>query len=620
MLRRWELLAILVPALCGQAQTNHFFLPQNPVAAAYVLGRLSNQELVAAPRSEFVYVALLERKGLDRKYRLEALEGLSKIRQTDPPTELLRIIVELDKKGEQTTQTLQDLGQILLRFKSDELKTKRPALTELATRSQLQVSRQIGWAGVVEADKSLEPSWKDVETNPRQLVDLLLAVPLIQPPELKQGLFPKIEQLVREADSPELKRAAMTALVAIPGHEPESFKILAKAVETGNERSTAVESLARIPLKSWPQELVPSLVSNLVSYLQTTPSVDRMGTGFAEVLQLAGDAATLLPEAEARSATRTLRGLGPAVFVLHAVYEQMRFDKQFLVVEVGKPMGITLQNDDAMPHNLAILTPGALEEIGQAAEKMSAEPDAAGRLYVPTSAKVLYATKLVSPGQKAQLAFTAPSESGEYPFVCTFPGHWRRMVGTLAVVPDVEAYLAVHAAAPQPRITEWKLADLASDLGQVGTGRDLIGGKELFSKLACIQCHKLGEQGYSFGPNLTDVFTRYKQDRASVLDQILEPSKLIDERYRNLNFEVKDEDEPVTGMVIKEDAETVTVQTGPADSLIRILKKSDILKRTPQLSSPMPLGLLNTLSKEQILDLLAYIESGGNMPSHDHEH
>ena len=46
------------------------FLPKSPVAAAYVLARLSNKELIEAPRSEFVYVALLQRAGLDRKYRL----------------------------------------------------------------------------------------------------------------------------------------------------------------------------------------------------------------------------------------------------------------------------------------------------------------------------------------------------------------------------------------------------------------------------------------------------------------------------------------------------------------------------------------------------------------------
>src|SRR5688572_25323393 len=66
-----------------EAPRKTLFLPKSPVAAAYILNRLSNQELQEAPRSEFVYVALLGRKGLDRKFRMEALEGLAKIRQTD---------------------------------------------------------------------------------------------------------------------------------------------------------------------------------------------------------------------------------------------------------------------------------------------------------------------------------------------------------------------------------------------------------------------------------------------------------------------------------------------------------------------------------------------------------
>src|SRR5437868_9588111 len=78
------------PAAVAQTSQPNFFLPQNPVAAAYVLGRLSDQELIAAPRSEFVYVALLQRKGLDSKYRLEALSGLAAIRHTSQLTETLR--------------------------------------------------------------------------------------------------------------------------------------------------------------------------------------------------------------------------------------------------------------------------------------------------------------------------------------------------------------------------------------------------------------------------------------------------------------------------------------------------------------------------------------------------
>ena len=70
-------------------------MPKNPTAAAYVLSRLSNKELIAAPRSEFVYVALLQRGGVDRKYRVEALEGLAKLRHTDRLTELLAGLVEL---------------------------------------------------------------------------------------------------------------------------------------------------------------------------------------------------------------------------------------------------------------------------------------------------------------------------------------------------------------------------------------------------------------------------------------------------------------------------------------------------------------------------------------------
>jgi hypothetical protein len=34
----------------------------------------------------------------------------------------------------------------------------------------------------------------------------------------------------------------------------------------------------------------------------------------------------------------------------------------------------------------------------------------------------------------------------------------------------------------------------------------------------------------------------------------------------------------------------------------------------------MPIGLLNTLTKDQILDLLAFVDSGGNVPAHDHKH
>src|SRR2546426_225900 len=97
------------------------FLPKSPVAAAYVLSRLSNKELIEAPRSEFVYVALLQRKELERKYRVEALEGLAKIRNSDTLTELIKGIRELDAKGEESEPVLRDLASILLQNKPSDL-------------------------------------------------------------------------------------------------------------------------------------------------------------------------------------------------------------------------------------------------------------------------------------------------------------------------------------------------------------------------------------------------------------------------------------------------------------------------------------------------------------------
>src|SRR5438094_2088871 len=108
---------LLVLAAAAQEEPKTFFLPKSPTAAAYILSRLSNKELIAAPRSEFVYVALLQRKGLDRKYRLEAIEGLAKARRTDPLSELIGGIGELDKKGEEFEPVLRELAGILLTTK-----------------------------------------------------------------------------------------------------------------------------------------------------------------------------------------------------------------------------------------------------------------------------------------------------------------------------------------------------------------------------------------------------------------------------------------------------------------------------------------------------------------------
>ncbi|MDB6108548.1 MAG: hypothetical protein JWR69_298, partial [Pedosphaera sp.] len=69
-----------------------------------------------------------------------------------------------------------------------------------------------------------------------------------------------------------------------------------------------------------------------------------------------------------------------------------------------------------------------------------------------------------------------------------------------------------------------------------------------------------------------------------------------------------------------EEGGLLTVQSGPAASLFRTLKRADVKTQKPQTSSLMPAGLLNTLSAGEILDLLAFLKVGGAVPTGHHQH
>jgi len=118
---------------------------------------------------------------------------------------------------------------------------------------------------------------------------------------------------------------------------------------------------------------------------------------------------------------------------IKAVREMLQFDQKTFTVKAGKTVEIVFENPDAMQHNLVIGKPKSLEKIGKAADKMITDPDGASKNYVPDVSDVLFSTTLVNPDQTVRLRFTAPAKAGDYPYVCTFPGHWRIMNGVMKV-------------------------------------------------------------------------------------------------------------------------------------------------------------------------------------------
>ncbi len=105
----------------------------------------------------------------------------------------------------------------------------------------------------------------------------------------------------------------------------------------------------------------------------------------------------------------------------------LRFDMPSFTVTAGTIVRLTFTNPGDMPHNTVFIAPGSTDAVGMAADRLTAGD------YVPDMEAVLFATPMLDPGGSASRVFEAPAEPGDYPYLCTFPGHWRLMQGTMIV-------------------------------------------------------------------------------------------------------------------------------------------------------------------------------------------
>ena len=182
---------------------------------------------------------------------------------------------------------------------------------------------------------------------------------------------------------------------------------------------------------------------------------------------------------------------------------------------------------------------------------------------------------------------------------------------------DLEPYLA-DIALPAPLapkkvlqpINSWTLSDIEPHLGEVArsNGRNFEKGKEAFRNAQCGICHRVFSEGGAIGPDLTAVANRFSQ--RDILEAIIDPNKTVMAQYENTTITLKDGKE-IIGRVIEENDKTLVLITDATAQIHAEVAKSDIAKQSVSNVSPMPPGLLNVLTKEELLDLLAYLQSGG---------
>ena len=164
---------------------------------------------------------------------------------------------------------------------------------------------------------------------------------------------------------------------------------------------------------------------------------------------------------------------------------------------------------------------------------------------------------------------------------------------------------------PRSFVQNWTVADF-DDVLAVGLegGRDFANGRQMFGAATCFACHRFDQEGGAIGPDLTSVAGKFSP--RDLLESIIEPSKEISDQYGQTIFEMKD-GKTVIGRIMNLSGDTYRVSTnmldpGFTENVDRKRLKS--MKESPV--SMMPPGLVNTLSKDDVLDLLAYLLSMGN--------
>ncbi len=185
----------------------------------------------------------------------------------------------------------------------------------------------------------------------------------------------------------------------------------------------------------------------------------------------------------------------------------------------------------------------------------------------------------------------------------------------LAKKPEKKSPLAQMAEvfAGRTTVTDWNLDTLASAAERGLKKRNFENGRKMFGAAGCFACHRFGNEGGMTGPDLTGAGGRYSP--RDLLDQILHPSKEINEQFVPVVI-TKNNGETVTGVIVNLNGDTVSVNTDPTSPWQQErVDRKQVKSIEPSKISPMPEGLLGLLTQEEILDLAAYVLSGGERKS-----
>jgi putative heme-binding domain-containing protein len=142
------------------------------------------------------------------------------------------------------------------------------------------------------------------------------------------------------------------------------------------------------------------------------------------------------------------------------------------------------------------------------------------------------------------------------------------------------------------------------------TKRDYDRGRTTIAAANCFACHRFAGEGGSNGPDLTALAGRFSQK--DLLESVVEPSKVISDQYASVIIRLLD-GQVVTGRIVNLKADNLHINTDMLNpSGHEVVNRADIDEMRPSTTSMMPAGLLDTLSEDEVRDLLAFLLSRGD--------
>jgi putative heme-binding domain-containing protein len=162
--------------------------------------------------------------------------------------------------------------------------------------------------------------------------------------------------------------------------------------------------------------------------------------------------------------------------------------------------------------------------------------------------------------------------------------------------------------------TQWSIEELSEAAANELKDRDFANGRKMFAAAGCYACHRFQNQGGMTGPDLTTSGRRYSVH--DLLDQVINPSKVINDQFSSVKV-LTDDGRIHRGVIVnlgvRRDGDAIVLNTDLTDPNQRVtIDRKTIEQMVVSKTSPMPKGLFNRMTKDEILDLTAYLISGGD--------